>query len=510
MASTFSYDRVPYPGHAYAQTHPNRLATVAYLNGMTPKRLSECRVLELGCGDGANLVPMAFHHPDSEFVGIDLSASAIEEANTTATALGMRNVRFEQADIAALGPDFGTFDYIAAHGVYSWVPPPVREAILALFAERLSPKGVAYVSYNCLPGSHLRNVARDIMLYHVRDEEDPVQRIAQGRAILRFIAENRQEKDVYWAVLRDQLARVEKLRDQVLFHDDLDRVSTPFLVSQVAEVAGRHGLRYLGDATLRPPIFVQLDPPLRRALEGMRGGDRVVREQYFDFFAFIGFRQTLLCRAEVPLNDEVDPRRLRDLHLAAWVRPKDPNLDPRASGTAEFAAGREGTVAVDHPLGKAALLVLARRWPCPIGFDALVAEAARLAGSSAAPADEVDGLADLLFRAWAAEAVQLSWSPPRLAGRVSERPEISGYVRACVGRTSILTTPLHETVQVEDAIARRFIPLADGSRTVDQLVEALKAELEGGREAKAPAEEVTREAVERNLEMLRGLGLLVA
>ena len=71
------YDELPYPGSAFAQTHPDRLATLATLFGMTPAPVERCRVLELGCGDGGNLIPMAFALPESRFTGVDLATTAI-------------------------------------------------------------------------------------------------------------------------------------------------------------------------------------------------------------------------------------------------------------------------------------------------------------------------------------------------------------------------------------------------------------------------------------------------
>jgi cyclopropane fatty-acyl-phospholipid synthase-like methyltransferase len=140
-----AYDQVPYPGHPFAQAHPDRLATVATLFGLRPADPAACRVLELGCGDGGNLVPMALALPDSAFCGVDLSPSAIDRAQALSDELGLVNVDLRAADLAAL-PDVGAFDYVIAHGVYSWIAPPARDALLAACRERLAPGGVAYVS----------------------------------------------------------------------------------------------------------------------------------------------------------------------------------------------------------------------------------------------------------------------------------------------------------------------------------------------------------------------------
>src|ERR1035438_1147600 len=94
-----SYDQVLYRGFPYAQSHPGRLATLATLFGMQPAPVDRCRVLELGCGDGANLLPMAFQFPDSTFVGFDLAEKPIAMGREPIAALGLKNMRLEAADI---------------------------------------------------------------------------------------------------------------------------------------------------------------------------------------------------------------------------------------------------------------------------------------------------------------------------------------------------------------------------------------------------------------------------
>ena len=113
---------MPYPGHPFAQTHPDRLATVATLFGLRPAAPDACRLLELGCGDGGNLVPMAYALPGSAFCGVDLSATAVGRARALSAALGLTNVDVQVADVTAL-PELGEFDYVVAHGVYSWIAP---------------------------------------------------------------------------------------------------------------------------------------------------------------------------------------------------------------------------------------------------------------------------------------------------------------------------------------------------------------------------------------------------
>src|SRR5262245_57118876 len=116
-----SYDDVPYENFAFVQTHPDRLATIARMFGLITPEVSTSRVLELGCASGGNLLPMAFNLPRAEFVGIDLSQRQIERGRETIAAVGIPNARLEHASILDISRDWGTFDYIICHGVFSWV-----------------------------------------------------------------------------------------------------------------------------------------------------------------------------------------------------------------------------------------------------------------------------------------------------------------------------------------------------------------------------------------------------
>ncbi len=189
----FAYDQVLYPGLPLPQTHPDRLATIAGLFGMSPAAAPNCRVLELGCGDGGNLIPMALTLPGSVFTGIDLAAPAITHGCALIRKLGLDNITLRRLDLMQAGADlgefdYGVFDYIIAHGLYSWVPAAVRDGLLGLSRRHLAPQGVAYVSYNASPGFGRRRLFREMMLYHAREVEDPMRRVEQGVQLIGALA----------------------------------------------------------------------------------------------------------------------------------------------------------------------------------------------------------------------------------------------------------------------------------------------------------------------------------
>ena len=184
-----AYDEVQCPSAVYSPTHPGRLASIALLSGMEPTPADRCRVWELGCGDGFNLLAMAGGLPESEFVGIDLAEQPIALGNAIATRIGQRNVRLIAKDVAEDCSDLGQFDYIIAHGLFSWVPQHVRERVMKMCRTNLSPGGVAYISYNAYPGNHMRDLVRGMMRYHVAHFDNPTVQIQQARGLIKLLSE---------------------------------------------------------------------------------------------------------------------------------------------------------------------------------------------------------------------------------------------------------------------------------------------------------------------------------
>ena len=180
MTLASSYDEVPYSSYPFSQSHPDRLATIAALFGMAAAPVDRCRVLELGCSSGGNLIPIAVQFPESQFVGVDFSRVELDQASSLVSALNLKNVELLHRNILELNADLRPFDYIIAHGVYSWVPDVVQDRILSLCSELLAPMGVAYISYNTYPGWHMRGMIRDMMSYRTAGLQRPEQELLQS------------------------------------------------------------------------------------------------------------------------------------------------------------------------------------------------------------------------------------------------------------------------------------------------------------------------------------------
>jgi SAM-dependent methyltransferase len=514
-----AYTRIPYPGMAFPQTHPDRLALLAILHGLEPADPGAARILEVGCADGMNLVAMAGHAPGLTAVGFDVVDPA--HGRRAAAELGLQNVRLEQGDLLT-ARDWGEFDYVVAHGVYAWVPAPVREALMALFAHCLAPQGIAFVSYNALPGARLRTMLREIALLHTGTDAAPADRIRLARELYDFLAPWAEDRpDAYGAVLAHELARLRRLPTAVLAHDDLGERYDPVWLRDVAAHAARHGLRYLADAEPAELHADRQPPGVDEQLDALAGGDRVVWEQYADLLAGRAFRQTLLCRADAPADDAIDPARLQRLWFAATedagigaargAGPDEEQGDAEAGADAAAVYGAEtGEPVTNGSTGPAAVAQLAIARPRAMSFAEL---RAALGGTDAGH------LATELWRAFRAGDVELSAAPARHVTVPGERPEASAVARWQAARGPELTNLRHDPVRLDDPLGRYLVRLCDGSRDRAALVDALVAGV--GTELVLTVEgqpltdgELVRgqlaSGLEPNLEILARLAMLVA
>ncbi len=458
------YDAVAYPGHPYPDTHPDRLAVMATLHGLTPPPIHRCRVLEVACNEGANLIPMACTLPNSEFVGFDLAALPVQRAQQRIQDLGLTNIRIFQSDILDLGEELGQFDYILAHGFYAWVPLSVRRHLLALCSQLLTPGGVAFISYNALPGSHLRSMVRDILQFQAHEHPDPSQGIADSLAFLQFIAHERPAGDTYRRILEDQLQRIGKRAPQVTFHDELAGQYHPVHFHEFMQQAHEFGLDYLSESTLPPPNDPVYRAEMQSALHDMAPSDIVRQEQILDFLRARTYRETLLCRAGLPLSRTFSAGSFRPLLIGSRVT-SSPAADPGA-----FTFTLPGGIRMEsnHPAVVALLQTLEAAWPHCLPLSDLVQQLA----STGFTLD--DQAVTLLTRLTVAKMIEWRTLNPPLAPAVSAQPMASALSRLQATASPTVTTLLHTSWTFDDPLVRHFLQLLDGTRDHSALRQALQ------------------------------------
>jgi len=514
------YDTVPYPSAIYPQTHPDRLATLAQLFGMQPAPVEQSRVLELGCGDGSNLIAMACTLPASRFHGVDLACAPVARGNRVIEALKLSNVRLQQMNLLEMPRDLGTFDYILAHGLYSWVPADVREKILAVCHDHLDENGVAYISYNAYPGNHLRDLARRITRFHVRQFSEAGEQVRQARTLLKFLAEAKSKRGHWQDVLQQQFDRVQRYIDAGFYHDDLSAINQPFYFHEFNEAANRHGLQFLAEADFTDMQIAGLTEEATSVLSKMEQCNLVAREQYQDFIEGRSFRQTLLCRQERKLERELKPERAFDLLAAADTSPARSDAGLTNRTMEDFQRGK-AVIATSHPVLKSALALLGKVWPRRVPFGELLDTARARAGtpSTDGEADRRD-LGEFLIRCYGVGFVDLHTFPSIFVTEIPERPMTSPLIRWQLQQGPSISSLRHLPLKIEDALGRELLALLDGTRDRAALLEELGKLVTSGatplyREGKPVTElktalEVLSRQLEPNLQILARLGVLTA
>jgi methyltransferase-like protein/2-polyprenyl-3-methyl-5-hydroxy-6-metoxy-1,4-benzoquinol methylase len=476
--ATTPYDEFPYPGRPFAQSHPDRLATVGVLLGMQPADIETCRVLELGCGDGGNLLPMAAELPDSRFVGVDASQRHCDIGRRQAAALGLTNIELQHHDIRRLDPAaIGRFDYIIAHGVFSWVEESVRHSLWEICRQCLSPNGIAYISYNTFPGWHDGGRLREMLLYHVRNLSDVRSRIAQARAFLKFLAASvPAENTAYSNLLQQELRELQTADDWSLRYDLLGEINQPCYFHQFIAQAHVQHLQYLGEAEFHTMFPGEFSEAAADGLQRMASNVEEM-EQNLDFLRNRSFRQTLLCHAAVAVQREVLPARFRSLCVSSNLQPVSERPDVSGPSDEQFRNARGETVTTNRPIAKTALLRLAQIWPQALPFDELLAEGRKLTRSGAIDAMQTQEaaasiLAESLLTCYSRKLIELHVRPPALTAEIVSRPQASALARLQAESGPTVTSQRHQSVTLP-ALHRHVLRHLDGSRDSAALLQIL-------------------------------------
>jgi methyltransferase-like protein/SAM-dependent methyltransferase len=461
-----SYEAVPYNSRPVGASEIGALEAVALLHGVTAPPADHARVLEVGCASGGNLIPMAYRYPHATFVGIDLAPTQIGLGNADVEALGLRNITLRAMSIADVTDDFGTFDYILCHGVYSWVPPDVQEAILRVASRNLARNGLAYISYNTLPGWHVRGMVREMVMYHDDHTLSPQERVSRAKAFVQLLSEQGGTKTtIHRLSLMEEVANLETQDDSYFLHEQLEPFNAPVYLSEFVRRAAAAGLRYMSEAKLADVATVPGEWAKRAA-----GEDPVRMQQYADFATGRTFRRSLLCHADVALSPEPGVDGIGALYVTLRAEPATPDDADRLKGgdVESFALASGPRITTNNPLVLAALHVLLRRAPEALSYPELlqrVHDRLSVMDPPDAPetADRAGGLAQAMLQCAVGGFVELNRYPSAFTRAVSERPVASAIARRKAASFDVVPNLRHVMVELSD-VERAIIGDLDGTR----------------------------------------------
>ena len=479
---TSYYDAVPYESHPFPQTAVEHLQAIAFLFGLQTPAPARARVLELGCAAGGNLIPFAARHPEASALGLDLSKVQVEQGARAISRASLPNMELRVFDLAEVDASFGQFDYIVCHGVYSWVPGPVQDAILHICSENLAPDGVAYVSYNVYPGWKAREIVRDAMILRGGPRDTPQEQLSYARGMLEFLEQSARSDSVLKKTLEETMPIVRSASSYYLLHEFLEPCNAPCYFKEFAARAEANGLTYLADAEPSTMFVQNYGEKVREPLLRECGGSQVLMEQYLDFLVNRTFRQTLLVKQGRggDIRYRLDPARIRGLEFAGVFAAADGGALTLDAREQPCRALRNLTVTLRLPVHKALAQVLDSRYPASTSFEALVAAVVSVTGEARTSVEPhvLSMLEELLILG----AVRMRRGPVQVAAEISACPRALQSVRTAsglalsAGNSASVCNQWHDSVELT-ALERCLLPLLDGAHSHEMLADHLVGEV---------------------------------
>ncbi|RMF13564.1 MAG: methyltransferase domain-containing protein [Gammaproteobacteria bacterium] len=520
-----AYDEAFYESTAFLQTHPETLAGIALLFGIQPSNPAHCRVLEIGSALGDNLIPMALNAPDSQFVGVDISTRQVDEAATRAAQLGLKNIRFYSGSIEHLPDSAGPFDYIVCHGVFSWVPQEVQQAILSRCKALLAPQGILYVSYNTYPGWHFRDYIKHAIQFNGKKASSTDEKYEALKDIVTLLSRHAVQTPAFPArgIFETFSKQLESLPKSYLVHEYYEPFNIPLYVSEFMQLIEKHELQYVGEAMLSDNFLLSDQAELRQSLLD-KSTSRGEYEQYLDLIISRGFRSSLVTHKGLAVNANIHPDRIRPFYFMSDLKPLDNRVPEDNTRPVRFkSADKSREVKATSPLTKAALYCLSQAWPLGFNFNDLVHQAYRILRRDITQADIEDVkqqatslCQDMLDIYAKGQLPCLRVTPPLCTNQISNQPLLSPLARTQIQRGGQqLTSQLHATVKM-DALSQQIALLCTGTNTQDEIVNATEQLIKNEGKAlglnadscRKPRQSAEK-AVDMVLEMLRAQALLV-
>lgn len=478
-----TYDEIPYESNPFFQSHPEHLRTIGGLFGMSPRQLDKARILELGCASGGNIIPIAYYSPQSSIVGIDNSQIQIDAANNEVKYLALSNIEFKCCSIVDIDESIGKFDYIIVHGIFSWVSAEVRNKIFEICNTCLSEQGIAYISYNTLPGWNMVKSIRDMMLYHAGFFSNIYDKINQGKTFLNFVSDSLDGQNSPYALfLKQEIKLLSTQPDSYLRHDHLEDINQPYYFNSFITEANNLDLQYLADANIAS-MFLGNMP--QKVIDQLKVIDDIIRlEQYMDFIYNRRFRSTLLCKKNVKLNRALTPEDINKFYLTLKVKPEKDLANIDLHNTAEnlkfYYNNTEINITTTSPIMKAILYTFSENLTNPLSIDEIVKLAANKIKSSI---EQIKSEFMMHAMQYVLKGlIHITLTKHMVITTIPSKPKVSSYVRYQTEKTSHLwvTNNKHERVGINffDKYAIRYM---DGLLSPEDIVlKVMKNHIDNG------------------------------
>ncbi len=357
---------VEYTSHFYAYLSPAAQNFSLLLDGIMPPGLAAgFSYCELGCGHGYTTALLAAAHPQGRFWGVDFNPAHIAGAKQLQARAGLANLTFLERSFAELpAAALPEFDFIALHGVWSWISRANRDAIVAFIRANLKPGGIVYISYNAMPG--WAGIAPLRQLFIESQRQKTVTDLASVDEAMDFAKRMRAADALFFKfnpIAGASLDQLDKMPKNYLLHEYFNQEWSPSYFSEVATELAAAKLAFGCSSDVVEHIEQLCLSPEAQAQIGAVP-DPVARQTIRDYFRNSRFRRDLFARGARKLSASERAAMLSNQRFAlAQPAPEFPWKGRFPAGEVTLEAHPHGTIA--RRLGQG-----------PVAFSELVADPA--------------------------------------------------------------------------------------------------------------------------------------
>lgn len=363
-----SYDKTPYQSIPILYTYLPSLAAIGRLHGIATENPDRCRVLELGCAEGGNIIPQAWYFPDTTFIGVDLSERQVEIGQNTIEELELANIQLLQADISSLKlEDDGKFHYILLHGVFSWVSAETQKSIFQQCKSLLAKNGLIYISYNTYPGWHSQMILRDALKFDasLHPKKDVKDRLKYLQTLF-SAADN--EFSTYH---QRRLHELGKHSESYLLHEFLEEHNYPIYFKDFIAQAQEHSLQYVSDAYLPVDEPSLLGNKRHSFLKEIP--NKIDRLQTMDLMIHQRFRRSILTHTTNTVREKFTAEHLPEVAFRSYLLSKQkPSYHKIQEVKYHDLSNKKLQITITHPVTHAAISILKSHYPDSLTFNDLL------------------------------------------------------------------------------------------------------------------------------------------
>ncbi len=469
------YNELPYKSFPFPFTLPTHLSALANLVGIATASVEKARILELGCASGGNILPIAAQYPTAEIIGVDISPIHIEQGLAFIENAGLKNITLIQASITDLDASIGQFDFIIVHGVFSWVTDDVREKIWRICSKQLASQGIAYISFNTLPGWNTLGTIREMARYHATTFDTLKEKIEQSKLLLDFVNDAVKGYDNSHTRLIAEAADLLKTKeDYYIAHEFLNPLNKAFYFSEFMDQAKQHGLQYLADASISTMFLENYPESVRESLGQIQ--DVVRTEQYLDFINNRSFRASLLCHQDLTITRNLNPGMIRQFYIRTQLKSLIPlhelDIDNDTDKVEFFIdSSSKKTISTTSSILKAVFCGCAWRFNQYRSFQDIVSEASSKLPKKSEVEIENETALSLLKLVLSGHA-RITTQPPAVNHTITSQPKAWAYAvtQSMEPNQFVVTNLFHESVTLNhfEKVLLRYL---DGQSSKDEILQ---------------------------------------